>query len=66
MNDCEYLDTCQIFTRFRLNGIKNFWIRLYCQGDKQFKCYRKAIREAGRPAPENLLPNGEYLADVVR
>jgi hypothetical protein len=61
MQDCEYLATCPIFNRFRLEGIKNFWIRLYCQGEKQTRCQRKALKESGQTVPENLLPNGNYL-----
>ena len=29
MADCEFLETCSIFDRFKLEGIKNFWIKLY-------------------------------------
>jgi hypothetical protein len=61
MQDCEYLPTCSIFGRFHLDGIKSFWIKLYCQGEKQPKGQRKLIIESGRPMPQNLLPNGNYL-----
>jgi hypothetical protein len=64
MQDCEYLATCPIFDRFKLEGIKNFWIRLYCQGERQAKCARKAIKRSGELVPKDLLPNGEYLTAV--
>ena len=65
MKDCEYLEACPIFNRFRLEGIKNFWIRLYCQGEKQANCQRRIIKVTGRPVPEDLLPNGKHLELVA-
>jgi hypothetical protein len=58
---CEYLATCPIFARFQNEGIKNFWIRLYCKGPKQEGCARKALKQAGEEVPMTLLPNGAHL-----
>ncbi len=32
MADCQYLDGCPVFARFKQEGLKNIWIRHYCQG----------------------------------
>ena len=61
LRHCSYLGTCPVFDRFRLEGLRNFWIRLYCQGTRQSMCQRKVIKISGRPVPEDLLPNGDFL-----
>lgn len=61
MADCEYLAACPIFGKFKLEGIKNFWIKLYCKGAKQARCARRILKESGKPIPETLLPSGMHL-----
>jgi hypothetical protein len=61
MEDCEYLEGCPVFARFRVEGAKNFWIRLYCQGLKQEECERRKLANVGELVPETLLPNGKHL-----
>jgi hypothetical protein len=61
LRNCDYMGTCPIFDQFRQEGIRNFWIRLYCQGTRQSMCQRKRIKKAGRQVPEGLLPNGKFL-----
>jgi hypothetical protein len=62
--DCEYLAGCPIFAQFKNEGVKNFWIRLYCKGPRQEDCARKSLKEAGEPVPKTMLPNGKHL-DVL-
>jgi len=59
--DCQYLNGCPIFAQFKQEGLKNIWIRHYCQGWKQKECARLKMREQGETPPKNLLPNGEFL-----
>jgi hypothetical protein len=61
MADCQYLDGCPVFARFKQEGLKNIWIRHYCQGWKQEECARLKLRNQGEKVPDNLLPNGELL-----
>ena len=61
MADCEYLEACPIFAQFKNEGIKNFWIQLYCKGSKQDDCARKSLKDAGQEVPQTLLPNGTHL-----
>ena len=65
MRDCEHLRKCPIFNRFKLEGIRNFWVGLYCQGDRQSRCYRKELKAAGKYVPESMLPNGEFLSTGI-
>ncbi|HOQ51850.1 MAG TPA: hypothetical protein PK233_08470 [Candidatus Atribacteria bacterium] len=61
MADCPYLSGCPVFAMFKQEGLKNIWIRRYCQGEKQEECARLKMRNQGEKPPENLLPNGEFL-----
>jgi len=61
MADCEFLDKCPIFAKFKIEGLKNYWIGLYCKGVKQDKCARKILRNQGQEVPKTLLPNGHHL-----
>ena len=59
--DCEFLDGCPIFARFKLEGMKNLWIQLYCKGPRQDTCARKRLKREGQEVPETLLPSGDHL-----
>jgi hypothetical protein len=59
--ECEYLATCPVFARFKMEGLANFWIERYCKGAKQDMCERKKIALQGLSAPETMLPNGKHL-----
>jgi hypothetical protein len=61
MAKCEFLEICPIFARFRLEGIKNYWIDMYCVGTKQDQCARKALRKQGKDVPPTLLPSGQDM-----
>jgi hypothetical protein len=61
MADCEYLDKCPIFTRFKVEGAKNVWIEFYCRGSRQEECARKKLKKQGQEVPTSLLPNGTHL-----
>lgn len=60
-NECEKLAKCPVWNKFNTNS-KLFWIKSYCQGDKQSQCARKQwMSNKDTPPPENLLPNGVNL-----
>lgn len=61
MADCKYLEACPIFTRFRIEGLRNLWIGSYCKGWLVETCERKKLKDAGDDVPELLLPNGRHL-----
>jgi hypothetical protein len=64
MSECEYIQGCPMFKKFKLEPIKNFWIDQYCKRDGGGDCSRKSLRKQGKgpeEVPENLLPNGEYM-----
>jgi hypothetical protein len=58
---CANLANCKIWQEFRTNS-KFFWIKQYCQGDKQEQCARAAAKKGCGQIPDNLLPNGELLS----
>lgn len=61
MQDCEYLDKCPIFAKFKIEDLKNYWIFMYCKGAKQDECSRKVLRKQGKEVPQTMLPNGQLL-----
>ncbi len=66
MTECEYLENCPIFARFRLQGSKNYWIEMYCAGARQNQCARKVLRKQGIQPSLTLLPSGQDLdADIA-
>jgi hypothetical protein len=64
MVDCEYLDKCPIFARFKVEGAKNIWIEFYCRGSRQNECARKKLKKQGQEVPPTLLPNGTRLGSL--
>ena len=65
MAQCEYLDKCPIFRKFKSEGLANIWISNYCQGDKMEKCERRVLTKKGVAHPITLLPNGRHLASLA-
>ncbi len=63
MADCEFLEKCPIFNRFRSEGIANVWIGKYCKGSNA-DCERRKLRESGGQVPVTMLPNGSYLSSL--
>ena len=61
MQDCEFLEKCPIFAKFKIEDLKNYWIHMYCKGTKQDDCSRKILRKQGKEVPKTLLPNGQHL-----
>lgn len=61
MQDCEYLDKCPIFAKFKIEDLKNYWVSMYCKGKKQDECARKVLRKQDKEVPKTLLPNGQIL-----
>ena len=61
MEDCDFLDTCPIFAKFKIEDLKNYWISMYCKGNKQEECARKILRKQGEEVPKSMLPNGQHL-----
>jgi hypothetical protein len=61
MQECEYLSTCPVFARFKLEGLKNIWISLYCKGPKNSECERLKLKKMGKDVPDTLLPNGKHI-----
>jgi hypothetical protein len=61
MVDCEYLDKCPVFARFKVEGAKNIWIEFFCRGSRQSECERRKLQKLGKEVPPTLLPNGTHL-----
>jgi hypothetical protein len=59
--DCEYLDVCPIFEKFKVAGAKNIWIEFFCRGSRRDECERRKLKKAGKAVPPTLLPNGTHL-----
>ena len=62
MADCEFLENCPIFAKFKIEDLKNYWIFTYCKGTKQEECARKVLRNHEKEVPKTMLPNGQLLA----
>jgi hypothetical protein len=65
MADCPNIPVCSFFLEYGdTSGLKaavSGFVRIYCKGDLQDKCVRKAVSKAlGGPhmVPPNVLPNG--------
>ena len=65
MKSCEFIESCPIFARFASEGSKNFWIQLYCQGERMNSCERLHLRRMGKEIPITLLPNGKHLESLA-
>ena len=64
MENCANLQNCPIFNKFKLEGLKNFWIRIYCKGSRQEECARKKMKSEEKDVPTNLLPNGDQIKSI--
>jgi|WetSurMetagenome_2_1015567.scaffolds.fasta_scaffold514122_1 hypothetical protein len=62
--DCEYLEKCPIFARFKVEGAKNIWIEFFCRGSRQEECARKVMKKQGQEPGPTLLPNGTHLPSL--
>jgi hypothetical protein len=61
MTGCEFLEECPMFVQFSTEGVKSFWIEMYCKGSQHKNCARKKLRARGEQIPDTLLPNGKHL-----
>ena len=64
MSNCEFLEKCPVFGRFKHEGVKNMWIESYCQRDGGSACQRKLLRTSGvapEDVPLDMLPDGSRL-----
>ena len=64
MENCEFVEKCPIFARFKHEGAKNIWLQHYCLNRHGVACPRKKLREAGKSPveiPSTMLPNGLVL-----
>lgn len=63
--ECENLSNCGFMQKW--SGSKNLacqgFISLYCKGDKQGQCARKAFKAAhNKPPSHDMMPNGAVIA----
>jgi hypothetical protein len=64
MENCEFVEKCPIFARFKHEGAKNIWLQHYCLNRHGVACQRKKLRQAGKSPleiPSTMLPNGLVL-----
>jgi hypothetical protein len=57
-----------MFTKFKVEAVRDMWKNLYCTREEGSNCARKQLRDQGKtPAevPLTLLPNGLHLADIA-
>jgi hypothetical protein len=64
--ECENLNTCGFFQKHRATReltCRGF-VNLYCTGGRMNECKRREYREKnGRPAPDDMLPNGKEISE---
>ena len=66
MENCEFVEKCPIFARFKHEGAKNIWLQYYCLRNGE-SCRRKKLRKDGMSPleiPSTMLPNGLILEGV--
>ena len=65
MAACELLDECGFFKKYQATkdlACKGF-VNMYCKGDKEGQCKRKAYREEhGAPPSDDMMPTGALIA----
>lgn len=64
MTDCELLETCGFFQRYRdtLNLACRGFIKTYCTGEKMEECKRKEFRfKNGMPPEDDMMPSGQMM-----
>ncbi|MHA1263919.1 MAG: uracil-DNA glycosylase [Candidatus Helarchaeota archaeon] len=60
---CYWYPVCPMKRFYEEGKLEERWILSYCKGDPS-QCIRKKLEEAGKPHPDNMLPNGEIRADL--
>jgi hypothetical protein len=55
---CKWYAACPMKRFFEEGKLERKWIEEYCMGDYTC-CIRYKLEEAGKPHPDNMLPNGE-------
>ena len=58
--DCPNMTSCEMYALLRLSGTLAIWKTNYCTADFD-RCERYRLSQAGRPVPQNLMPNGSLL-----
>lgn len=56
--ECPYLAGCVMFKQFQLEATRRVFVLQYCRGAFA-ECERKKARDAGKPVPDRLLPDGQ-------
>lgn len=62
---CKYLETCVVHEYIELGAIDKVYEREYCFGEFTV-CKRFQIRETGTQPPEELLPDGKSIKEVLQ
>lgn len=58
--DCSHIGSCPMYGLLKLSGTLKTWQSRYCQADYK-ACARYQLSVAGKPVPQNLMPNGATL-----
>ncbi|HET8540132.1 MAG TPA: hypothetical protein VFL83_09710 [Anaeromyxobacter sp.] len=60
MTSCTHVVHCPLFAVFTVNSALTVWKSNYCTAEYA-RCARCQLSAAGKPVPQNLLPNGRTL-----
>lgn len=60
---CHWYDICPMKRFFEEGRIAKHWLEDYCFNNGK-DCQRLRAVEEGRPAPDNMLPNGDIKKDL--
>jgi hypothetical protein len=64
--ECPFFKDCPFIIKYASKNdqaIKGF-VSLYCKGDKQLECKRRAYKnKTGQKPPDNMLPSGILLQE---
>jgi len=61
---CHRIPSCALFTTLKTSVALSVWTSLYCEGRFE-RCERLKLSQAGRPVPQNLLPNGRLIEQAL-
>ena len=69
MADCELLETCGFFDKYRhsLDMACKGFLKTYCHGSQMDECKRKEYRKAnGKPPHDDMLPTGQMMPEQYK
>jgi len=63
---CRYAEHCEMFKTMSMAEASRVWQGLYCESaERAERCKRLQALEAGAKPPDDMLPNGMILSQLI-